>query len=693
MNHSGELNPMIDKIFTLLKKYSFGIKFQKMAKNLNVSKERKPLLRNQLKKLEKAGLILKVGGKYFLNRGKDVVTGKLISVVKDYGFVQPNHKDLKDIFIPPGKFGDAVLGDKVEVAYFYDRKKGKPEGRIIRVIERKKETLMGICKKVKGQTFCYPFDLPSKEGILLEPPSGVKLENGDIIEIERSRNQFVRILGKPDDPGVDTEVIIRKYGLSASFPSDVLREADEMEAEIDSSQRRGRKDFRAWTAVTIDGEDARDFDDAVSIKTSQDGKFLLGVHIADVSFYVKPGSLIDREAYSRGTSVYFPDSTLPMLPERLSNQICSLRPGEEKMTVSVVLEIDKNGNIVHKDFYRSMILTKARLTYKSVYKMFLGDKKEKEKFSSVISDLMNMRELASLLRKKRVQAGSLDFELAEPELVYRRGVLDAVIPFKPNEAHWLIEEFMLAANEAVAVFLSDFDVPFLYRVHPSPAKKDIERFREILNYFGLSFPSQYPIQPKDIQSVLKRIRGRPDETFLTLEMLKSLQLAVYSPKNTGHFGLGKKYYTHFTSPIRRYPDLIVHRILKGVFDQSKTCYKSLDSQADHCSEMERNAEEAERDLLEWRIYRLLKNKVGEEFKGFIVDISKSGLIVELDNYFVSGIILYKDMKEDYYLKKDDQTILGQRTGRKYCIGEKVRVVVVSVNPELRSMNLLPASKR
>ncbi|MCD6516887.1 MAG: ribonuclease R [Candidatus Aminicenantes bacterium] len=678
---------MIENILALLKKYSYGIKFHKMMQKLNISSKEKPLLKRKLQQLERTGLIYRMGGKYYLHRGTDVIKGKLISVVKDYAFVKPEHRDFNDIFIPPGKSGDAVLGDEVKLAYSYDRRKGKPEGRIIQVVKRARETLIGLYRKERGRAFFFPFDSPSKEGFPLKPASEQRLDDGVIIELDRSHNQLVRVLGKPEEPGVDLEVITRKYGLSTSFPPEVIKEAEGIKTEVSFDKRKGRMDFRDWVSMTIDGEDARDFDDAVSIKVLKKGRFLLGVHIADVSYYVTQGSPIDREAYSRGTSVYFPDLTLPMLPERLSNQICSLRPGEEKMTVSVVLEIDRNGEVVKKEFYRSMIVTKARLTYENVYKMFLGDQKVKKKYSHLLPDLMNMRELASILRKKRIESGSIDFEMAEPELVYKSGVLDAVVPFKPNEAHWLIEEFMLAANEAVAAFLSDFNIPVLYRVHPPPAKKDIERFREMLNYFGLSLSSQYPVKPKDIQSVLEQIKGRPDEKFITLEMLKSLQLAVYSPENTGHFGLGKKYYTHFTSPIRRYPDLIVHRILKGVLDGSEASFSSLASQAEHCSQRERNAEEAEKDLLEWRIYRILKNRLGEECSGFIIDISKSRLVIELDNYFVSGIMLYNEMKEDYYLKRDDKMISGRRTGKKFRLGEKLKVIIVSVNPESRKMIL------
>jgi ribonuclease R len=678
---------MIENILALLKKYSYGIKFHKMMQKLNISSKEKQLLKRKLKQLERTGLIYRVGGKYYLHRGTDVIKGKLISVVKDYAFVKPEHRDLNDIFIPPGRSGDAVLGDEVELAYSYDRRKGKPEGRIIRVIKRSRETLIGLYRKERGGAFFFPFDSPSKEGFPLKSVPEQGLEDGVILELDRSHNQLVRILGKPDEPGVDLAVITRKYGLSTSFPPEVIKEADGIKTEVSYSKRKSRMDFRDWVSVTIDGEDARDFDDAVSVKVLKKDSFLLGVHIADVSYYVKQDSPIDREAYSRGTSVYFPDLTLPMLPERLSNQICSLRPGEEKMTVSIVLEINRSGEVVKKEFFRSMIATKARLTYKNVYKIFLGNQEIKKKYSSLIPDLLNMRELASILRKKRIESGSLDFEMAEPELVYKSGALDAVVPFKANEAHWLIEEFMLAANEAVATFFSDFNIPMLYRVHPPPAKKDIERFREMLDYFGLSLSSQYPIKPKAIQSVLEQIKGRPDEKFITLEMLKSLQLAVYSPQNSGHFGLGKEYYTHFTSPIRRYPDLIVHRILKGVLDGSEVSFSSLTSQAEHCSQRERNAEEAEKDLIEWRIFRILKNRLGEEFSGFIIDITKSGLVIELDNYFVSGIMLYNDMKGDYYLKKDDKMISGQRTGKKFRLGEKLNVIIVSVNPESRRMIL------
>jgi len=522
---------MIDNILALLKKYSYGIKLHKMMLKLNIGSKEKESLKRKLKQLERTGLIYKIGGKYYLHRGTDVIKGKLISVVKDYAFVKPENKDLNDIFIPPGKSGDAVLGDEVELAYSYDRRKRKPEGRVIRVVKRAKDTLIGLFRKERGRAFFFPFDSPSKEGFPLKPASEQGLEDGVIIELDRSHNELVRVLGKPDEPGVDLEVITRKYGLSTSFPPGVLKEAEEVKTEVSSNERKGRMDFRNWNSVTIDGEDARDFDDAVSVKVLKKGGYLLGIHIADVSFYVKQDSHLDREAYSRGTSVYFPDLTLPMLPERLSNQICSLRPGEEKMTVSVVLEINEKGEVVKKEFFRSMIATKARLTYENVYKMFLGDQKVKKKYSSLFPDLMNMRELASVLRKRRIESGSLDFEMAEPELVYKSGVLDAVVPFKPNEAHWLIEEFMLAANEAVATVLSDFNIPVLYRVHPPPAKKDIERFREMLDYFGLSLSSQYPVKPKDIQSVLGQIKGRPDEKFITLEMLKSLQLAVYSPEN------------------------------------------------------------------------------------------------------------------------------------------------------------------
>jgi len=423
------------------------------------------------------------------------------------------------------------------------------------------------------------------------------------------------------------------------------------------------------------------------VKKLDKGSYLLGVHIADVSHYIELGSHLDREAFKRGNSVYFPDQTLPMLPEALSNDICSLRPKQERLTFSVLLDIDEKGNVLKTEFHPSLIRTEERLTYDSVYKIFQRDKRERQKYSRLVPDLLLMKELAQILRKKRNKEGSLDFDLVETELIYREGKLYSVEPFEPNEAHKVIEEFMVAANEAVASHLSQEDVSLIYRVHPRPAVAELEKLKTILTHFGIFLPHPKKIESKDLQRALKLAEEMPEKKFVILQVLKSLKIAVYSEEREGHFGLAKKFYTHFTSPIRRYSDLVVHRILKEARDRKKMKKPELASIALHCSQQEREAEAAERELVEWRILRFLKGKLGEELEGIITGISKAGLIVELDNYFVDGLIPYNDLKSDFYMKRTEMILVGKRTGNKFVLGDRIRVILASVDPLLRRIDL------
>jgi ribonuclease R len=333
------------------------------------------------------------------------------------------------------------------------------------------------------------------------------------------------------------------------------------------------------------------------------------------------------------------------------------------------------------------------MTYNSVYRIFEGDGEEREKFSDLVPDLLLMKELARVLRTRRAKEGSLDFDLLEPELVYKEGSLHSIVPFEHNEAHRVIEEFMLVANEAVASFLGRKSVSLIYRIHPPPGLKDLERLKEILAHFGLALPVPQKIRSQDLQQLLKEVEGKAEEKFISLRVLKSMKLAVYSEENMGHYGLAKKEYTHFTSPIRRYPDLAVHRILKKVLRQEGAKIPSHSSIALHCSQEERNAEGAEKELMEWRIYRFLKGKLGDEFEGIIVDITKAGLVVELENYFVDGIVAYSDLGGDYYFKRSEKTLIGRRTGRKYELGDRLKVALASVDPILRRMGLTLSSER
>lgn len=684
---------MESEIISLLRKRREGLSFQRIAKELYIKPGEKQLLRKTIRRLESQGVVLKLKGQYFVRVRSNIVKGRFVGSPRGYGFVIPEEGSSEDIFIPARYSGDALKGDVVEVLYREKGKKGKPEGRVIRIVKKGTERMLGLYKERWGQAFFLPFDSPASEEIPLTWEKHLSPQSGMIVEVARDSKRLTEVLGMPDDPGVDTQVVIKRYNLAFSFSEEALAEAKKCAPEIRSQDINERKDYRNWKIVTIDGESAQDFDDAVSVKKLRNGHFRLGVHIADVSHYVKPGTTLDADAYDRGTSVYFPDLTLPMLPERLSNDICSLRPQEERFTFSVLFEIDGKGEVLKTEFHPSLIRTAERMTYNSVYKIFEGDEEEREKFSDLVPDLLLMRDLARLLRTRRANEGSLDFDLLEPELVYKEGRLHSIVPFEHNEAHRVIEEFMLAANEAVASFLGGKSVSLLYRIHPPPGLKDLERLREILAHFGLSLPVPKKIRSQDLQHVLEEVEGKVEEKFISLRVLKSLKLAVYSEENMGHYGLAKKEYTHFTSPIRRYPDLVVHRILKKTLRKEQVKMPSLSSIALHCSQEERNAEEAEKELMEWRIFRFLKGKIGDEFEGIIVDITKAGLVVELEDYFVDGIVSYYDLGGDYYFKRSEKTLIGRRTGRKYELGDRLKVILASVDPILRRMGLTLSPER
>ncbi|MBN2408232.1 MAG: VacB/RNase II family 3'-5' exoribonuclease, partial [Candidatus Aminicenantes bacterium] len=458
-------------------------------------------------------------------------------------------------------------------------------------------------------------------------------------------------------------------------------------------EREGRVDYRNWTTVTIDGETAQDFDDAVSIRKLPSGRYLLGVHIADVSHYVRPGSALERDARLRATSVYFPGLTLPMLPEELSNDLCSLRPRKMRLTVTALLEIDEKGRLIKTGFHPSIIKTAERMTYTSVFKIFQGDGEERRRYRTLVPDFLLMRELASILRARREEQGSLNFDLLEPELVYQEGRLQSVAAFESNEAHHLIEEFMVAANEAVAGYLDRAGRPSLYRVHPPPGRSDLEELRDFLDHFGWDIPGPDKITSKDLQRILKQVEGKPGEKVIQQHVLRALRLAVYADGNTGHYGLAKEDYTHFTSPIRRYPDLVVHRALKAELRGEKEKLTGLAELALHCSEKERKADEAEKDLVGWRIFRFLKGKLGEEFAGIIVDINKAGVVVELEDFFVNGLIPFPDLGGDYYHRTSTHLLVGRRSGRRFTIGQRVTVILAAVDPQLRRMTLVLSGEK
>ena len=521
------------------------------------------------------------------------------------------------------------------------------------------------------------------------------------------------MLGHPDDFGVDVEIVIRKHHIPHQFPPAVLEQAQSFVNTIRSDELKTRRDFRDLDIVTIDGETARDFDDAVWVDRLANGHYALQVHIADVSHYVTPGSPIDDEAALRGTSVYFPDRAVPMLPLELSTEICSLKPGVDRLVLSVLLEIDHRGDILSQNFCRGVIRSVERMTYTGVHALLEGDPSLRERYARLVPRFELMQELALILNKKRVQRGAIDFDMPEPLIEFDEvGEMTGVKRSPRNIANRLIEEFMLAANEAVASHLEQAGIPSIFRIHEKPDPKRVLEFEEIASHFGYSLGigampvkrfkvrergrdgrkmhtdivlagENMALTSRNYQKLIAKIEGKPEERILSYLMLRSLKQARYSAENRGHFALAASSYTHFTSPIRRYPDLIVHRILGAFFDGQRNTLapEQLATIADECSETERRAADAERELVEWKKAKFMQDRVGEEFRALIISTTRFGFFVELENLFVEGLVPIDTLPGDRYMFHENvRKIIGQRTRRQFSIGDSVNVLLDKVDP-------------
>ena len=505
------------------------------------------------------------------------------------------------------------------------------------------------------------------------------------------------MLGDIDEPGVDNEIIIRKYGIPDEHSPEAVEEARRIGSSVQEKDLRGRTDFRPLTIVTIDGEHARDFDDAISLEKLPNGHYWLGVHIADVAHYVQEGSVLDEEAYDRGTSVYFPDRAVHMFPAELSTGLCSLNPGVDRLVQSCLMEVDRRGTVVRYELHDGVIHSKARMTYTEVSAILtLRDPETIGRYQALVPLFETMRELFEILNKRRHRRGSIDFDLKEPEIILDdEGMVEAIIAAERNIAHRIIEEFMLLANETVAQHLDDHDVPTLYRVHEDPDPLKVEEFEEFVSTLGYSLDAPpNDVKPRHFQKLVEKMRGTPEEKPIAFLMLRTMQKARYDEQNRGHFGLAAKSYTHFTSPIRRYPDLVVHRTLReSRHDLVNTERKDeltddLPEMARHTSERERRAADAERELVQWKKVRFMADKVGDEFEGYITGVSAFGLFIELIEHFVEGLVHVSTMADDYYRFVERAHILrGENTGRVYRLGDKVSVQVIKVDMERRQVDL------
>jgi len=513
----------------------------------------------------------------------------------------------------------------------------------------------------------------------------------------RPEGRVTHILGYPDDPEVEPQIILHKYDLPHRFSTAALKEAQTLPLAPSPHEYKDRVDLRGIHTFTIDGENAKDFDDAVSIEEERDGGMRLYVSISDVSHYVKEGAALDEEAYLRGTSVYFPDRAIPMFPAELSNDICSLRSRVDRLTLTVELRYDANGERRGVRFYPSVIQSNERLTYTIVKKILVDEDAElKERFKPLLPALSLMARFSQELRRRRMERGNIDFDLSEPEVILNlQGETEDIIRAERNLAHQIIEEFMIAANEAVAHFMEEKGIPFIYRIHEPPNQEAIKEFRRFISHLGYKMGKDSGSSPKEFQKILLKVKGMPEEKVTNNILLRSMKWAKYSAKNLGHFGLASDAYTHFTSPIRRYPDLIVHRLLKRVLSrgEGKVAEEELARKADHLSQRERVAMGAEREILDRYRIRFMKEKIGEVYDGVISGVTAFGFFVELKDIFVEGLVRVTSLHDDYYQYHEKKyCLVGERTHKTFRIGDQIRVRLERVDVERRHIDFGLISK-
>lgn len=622
----------------------------------------------------------------------EVIAGRVIGHKDGFGFVVPDEGS-EDLFISPRQMRMVFHGDRVLARVTNIDSRGRREGIILEVLEHNTQQIVGRFYVESGAAYVEPANQRISQEILIPPDVIKDAQHGQIVvaaitsqpdKYSRPIGEVVEVLGDHMAPGMEINVAIRNHDLPFIWPDDVLEEAGRFPAFVPEEAVKGRVDLRKLPFVTIDGEDARDFDDAVYCVPREKGGWKLYVAIADVSYYVTPGSVLDKEAYQRGNSVYFPARVIPMLPEALSNNLCSLNPNVDRLVMACEMTIHESGRIMDFEFHEAVIKSHRRLTYTQVHKMMeKKDARMRQQFEEIVPYLEHLYDLFHVLHKARDTRGAIDFDMPETKIVYGKDrKIEKIIPYERFDSHRVIEECMLCANISAANFLQKYEQPGLYRVHEGPRQEKLEDLRTFLSEIGLKLPAHRNPVPADYANILRAVKDRPDANMIQTMLLRSMSQAVYSPDNKGHFGLSYDAYTHFTSPIRRYPDLLVHRSIKHVLNHKNPQVNDgyFNQAGEHCSMTERRADDATSEVIDWLKCEFMMDKVGQEFSGIVSGVTSFGVFVELKDFYVEGLMHISTLPADYYQFDPVKHVLfGERSGQQFRIGDEVKIQVARVN--------------
>lgn len=643
----------------------------------------------------------------------EMIAGRVIGHKDGFGFVVPDDGG-EDLFLSPRQMRSVFHGDRVMVRVADIDSRGRREATIVEVLEHNTQQVVGRIYVESGAAYVESSNQRITQEILIPPDATKGAENGQIVVVAivnqpdrfgRPIGEVVEVLGDHMAPGMEINVAIRNHDLPYVFPDEVLQEAAKYPAHVTEDAIAGRVDLRKLPFVTIDGEDARDFDDAVYCVPRENGGWKLFVAIADVSYYVRPGMMLDKEAYSRGNSVYFPARVIPMLPEALSNNLCSLNPNVDRLVMVCEMTIQDNGRISHFEFHEAVIKSHRRLTYTQVHKMMeKKDQRMRDQFADVVPYLENLYELFHVLHKARDSRGAIDFDMPETKIVYGKDrKIEKIVPYERFDSHRVIEECMLCANISAAQFLQKHEQPGLYRVHEGPRQEKLEDLSRFLSAIGLKLPAHRAPVPADYAHILRSVRERPDANMIQTMLLRSMSQAVYSPDNKGHFGLSYDAYAHFTSPIRRYPDLLVHRSIKHILNVKNPQINDgyFSAAGEHCSMTERRADDATSEVTDWLKCEFMMDKVGQEFEGRVAGVTNFGVFVELKDFYVEGLVHISTLPDDYYqFDPIKHELFGERTGKSFKIGTDVKIQVARVDLDkceidfvLAGMPIVPRGSR